>query len=181
MKCYPGTSPMAIIDCCDWETDGPWHRWMKCYPGTSPIAITECCDMDTGVPWTSMNEVLPRDETYGLYWMMWLGDRSSMGIDEWSSTQGLDVWPLLNDVTWWQTYGLYWMMWLGNRSSMGIDEWSATKGRVLWLLLNIVTWIQIFHGHRWMKCDPGTSPLVITECCDLETDVSWASMNEVLP
>jgi hypothetical protein len=64
---------------------------------------------------------------------------------------------------------------------MGIDEWSATQGPALWPLLNVVTWRQMFHGHWWMKCYPSTSPLAITECCDLETDVPWASMNEVVP
>jgi hypothetical protein len=30
----------------------------KCYPGTSPMAITECCDLEADVPLASMNEVL---------------------------------------------------------------------------------------------------------------------------
>jgi hypothetical protein len=142
-----------------------------------------------------MNEVPPRDLPYGHYWMLWLEDRCSMGIDEWSATQGPVPWPFLNVVSWRQmfhghrwmqcypsiSYGHYWMLWLGDRCSMGIDEWSATQGPVLWPLLNVVTWIQVFHGHRWMKCYPGTSPMAITECCNWETDVPWASMNEVLP
>jgi hypothetical protein len=77
--------------------------------------------------------------------------------------------------------GQYWMLWLEDRCSMGIDEWSASQGIALWPLLNVVTWGQMFHGHRWMKCYPGASPMAITECCDLKTDVPWASMNEVLP
>jgi hypothetical protein len=48
-------------------------------------------------------------------------------------------------------------------------------------LLNVVSWTQMFHGHWWMKCHPVTSPMVFTECCDLKTDVPWASMNDVLP
>jgi hypothetical protein len=158
-----------------------------------PMVIAECCDLVMVVPWASMIEVLPGDQSYGHYWVLWLGSRM-----------------MYHGHRWMKTYGLYWMMWLGNRSSMGIDEWSATKGRVLWLLLNIVTWIQIFHGHRWMKSYPSTSPMAITElgdldtdvfhghrwmkcyrgtspimaiteCCDWETDVPWVSMNEVLP
>jgi hypothetical protein len=119
------------------------YRWMKYYPITSPKAITECCDLDTDVPWASMNEVL-----------------------SWGPAQ---------------PNGRYWMLWLGHRCAIGNDEWSATQGLALWPLLNVVTRRQMFHGHRWMKCYPGTSPMAITECCDLETDVPWASMNEVLP
>jgi hypothetical protein len=107
------------------------HRWMKCYPGTSPIAITECCDLVTDVPWASMNEVLPRDQCYGHFWMLRLEDRCSMGI----------------------------------------DEWSASQGPVQWPLLNVVTWEQMFHGHRWMKYYSKNSPMAITECGDLKTDV----------
>jgi hypothetical protein len=101
------------------------------------MAITECCDLNTYVPLVSMNEVLTRDQPYGHYWMLWLEDRCSIGIDEWSTTPALVPWPFLN----------------------------------------VVTWSQMFHGHRWMKCYPGTSPMVITECFDLETaDVPWASI-----
>jgi hypothetical protein len=62
--------------------------------------------------------------------------------------------------------GHYWMLWLGYRCSMGIDEWSATQGSVLWPSV------------LWLGAQ-STSPMAITECCDLDTDV--ASMNEVLP
>jgi hypothetical protein len=137
------------------------HQRMKCYPWTCPMPITECCDLDTDVPWALMNEVLPRDQSYAHCWMLWLGDRCSMGIDESSTTQGL--------------------LWLEDGCSTGIDKSSTTPALVLWPLLNVVTWRQMFHGHRWMKCYPGTSPMSITECCDLGTGVPWASMNEVLP
>jgi hypothetical protein len=86
-----------------------------------------------------------------------------MGIAEWSATQGLVLWPLLNVVS-------------GRLMSMGINEWSATQGPVLWPLLNVVSWRQMFHGHQWMKYYPSTSHTAITECCDLETDVPLASM-----
>jgi hypothetical protein len=32
-----------------------------------------------------------------------------------------------------------------------------------------------------MKEVIGTSPMAFTECCELKTDVPWASMNEVIP
>jgi hypothetical protein len=108
------------------------HRWMKCCPGTSSMVITECCDWETDVPWASMNEVLPRDQFYGHYWMLWLGDRCSMGIEEWSSTQG----PVL--------YGHHWVLWLGrDQSYMAITEccdWDT----------------DVPYEHRWMKYYPGT-------------------------
>jgi hypothetical protein len=58
----------------DWETDVPWASMNVVLPQY--------------VQWPSMNEVLPRDQSYSHYWMLWLGDRCSMGIDEWSATQG---------------------------------------------------------------------------------------------
>jgi hypothetical protein len=170
------------------------HRWMKCYSSTSychywmlrladrcsmgmneggatpahPMANTEYCDLVTDVPWAPMNEVPPMDQTYGHYWMLRLEDRCSMGIDEWSATQGPALWPLLNVVTWGKMFhGHRWMKYYPSTS--------------LWPLLNVATWRQMFHGHRWMKCYPGTSPMAVTECCDMETYVPWASMNEVLP
>jgi hypothetical protein len=42
------------------------------------------------------------------------------------------------------------------------DAWSATQGLAPWPLLNVVTWRQMFHGHRWMKCYPGSIPMAIT-------------------
>jgi hypothetical protein len=134
------------------------HWWMKCYPSTP----------------------------YGHYWMLWLGDRRSMVFDEWSTTPSLDLWPLLNVVPWRQMFhGHRWMKCYTrtspmtiteccDRCSMGINKWSTTQGPVLWPLLNVVTWLQMFHGHRWMKYYPGTSPMAITECCDLEWEVPWA-------
>jgi hypothetical protein len=59
--------------------------------------------------------------------------------------------------------------------STSIDEWSATQGPVLWPLLNVVTGRLMFHGHRWMKCYPVTSPMTTTECCDWKTDIISSS------
>jgi hypothetical protein len=286
MKCYPGTSHMAITESCELKTDVPSASMDEVYYSSiSPMAITECCDLETDATWASMNEVLRRDQPYGHYWMSWVEDRCSMGIDEWSTTpalvmaiteccdldrcsmgidewsaiQGAALWPLLNVVTWRQmlhghwwikwypwpgtsssptaihywilwvriktecsmgiddwtaTQGLvlwsslnvtwqgdrcsmgidewisanqgsvlwpYWKLWVEDRCSMGIDGWSMTSALVLWPSLNVVSWRQMFHGHRWMKYNPITSSMAITECCELKRGVPWASMNEVQP
>jgi hypothetical protein len=145
-----------------------WNRWMKCCPGTSLKAINECCNLDADVPCPSMNEVLPSDQSYDYYWMLLPGCRCSMDIDEWSAN------PETSPMAFTECCDL------NAECSMGIDEWSAIQGLVLRPLWNAVTSIQMSHGHRWMKCSRGTSPTAITECCDWETDVPWASMNEVL-
>jgi hypothetical protein len=99
--CYTGTSPMAITECCDWETNVPWAS-MKCYPGTSSMAITDG--------------------------MLWLKDSCSMDIDEWSTTPALVLWPLLNVVTWRQMFhGHRWIKCYQGTSSMAITEWCDLK------------------------------------------------------
>jgi hypothetical protein len=108
------------------------HRWTKCYPGTSPIAITECCDWETDVPWASMNEVLPRDQSYRHYWMLWLGDRCPMGIDEWSATQG-PVWLGRQ-----MFYGHRWMKYCPSTSHMAITECCDLMIDVPWASMNEV-------------------------------------------
>jgi hypothetical protein len=146
--------------------------------------VWQCC------AWTSMNEVLPRDQSYGHYWMLWLGDRCSMGIDEWSTTQALVLWPLLNVVTWIQMFhGHRWMKCYPGT----VVTWRRMFHGHWWMKYDpsiSPTWMVIteccnlnrlmVHGHWWMKCYLGTSPMAITECCDLKTDVPWAMMNEVL-
>jgi hypothetical protein len=58
---------MAIIECCDWETDVPWASMNEVLPRNQSYDITVCCDLETDVPWASMNEVLPRDQPNGHY------------------------------------------------------------------------------------------------------------------
>jgi hypothetical protein len=41
-----------------------FSKFYCCEDTSSPMAITECCDLETDVPWTSINEVLPRDQFF---------------------------------------------------------------------------------------------------------------------
>jgi hypothetical protein len=86
-----------------------WHRWMKCYPGTSPKAIIECCDFDRcsmGIDeWSATHGPVLYPLLKVVTWIQMFH-----GIDAWSATQGPVLWTLLNVATGRQMFhGHRWM------------------------------------------------------------------------
>jgi hypothetical protein len=92
---------------------------------------------------------------------------------------GSEVWAKL-----WTLISLVWLStdWVCRVSPCEPNNWTPPLEVIMMLCGDkLYNRRQMFHGHRWMKYYSSTSPLAITECCELKTDIPWASMNEVLP
>jgi hypothetical protein len=110
--------------------------------------------------------------------MMWLEDSCSMAINEWSASQGPGLWPLLNDVTWWQLfYGYQWMKCYPGMSYMGIAERCDLGTDVPWLSMNEVLPSDQFNGHYWQMWREDSCSMAINGWSATMGPVQWTLLN----